>query len=313
MQLELAFYGPYSVRTTIDRYMLRQSEDLAEGTMDDYRERRTWVFREIGENRDIRSITYDFLDALVRKNRGILRNTTVKRRLIFLVAAMKFARTRGLDVRIPELPRLKNDGMPRTSLHTVDQWQIYRTYLPKGPFRRFYDLGFWTLHHTQDLFSMQRWMLDPDKPVLDESGKEIARGMFWRRNQKNRRCEPCWINMQPEFALLSRELLSEVPPLREAPIVGRLWNLRRTLHMAADRATADGYDIPRVSPIDLRRSGASMLTGRGYPVEYARIVLGHQGETSRIQGGISTRPSIATTHYLRPTPALIARGVPEPA
>lgn len=306
MQLELSYWGPTTLRGAIADFMARRTDDLAEATIVDYRERAAWLLRELGELTPIASLTFGFLDDFARRFRGVIRNVTVKKRLVFLRAVLKYAHARGLLEHVPALPRLKNDGEARTTLHTVEQWQVFRSYVPPGRFRKFYDLGFWTLHHTHDLFSMERWMLAPDRPYHDEAGNELGRGCFWRRNHKNRRCQGCWVPMQPELKLLARDILFDVPAIVIQPIIGRLWNVRRTLHMAADRAMADGHDIPRISPIDLRRSGASMLSGRGYPTEAVRIILGHEGGDSRTQGGESTQPSTATRHYMRPTPALLA-------
>jgi integrase len=152
--------------------------------------------------------------------------------------------------------------------------------------------------------SMERWMLEPDRIVTDEAGREIGQGAYWRRNQKYRRCVPDWIPMQPELRLAVPELLEDVGPARDALITGRVWNLKRTWDMAADRATAEGHEIPRVTPTDLRRGGASMLSGRGYSVEAIRIALGHAAGGGAIMGGPSSRPSVATRHYLWSTPGL---------
>lgn len=308
-QLELHFLGSLSLRAALDDYFARNTEGLAEATVQEYKERAGWLLRELGEGARIDRIDYDVLDSIVRRYSATLAHVTIKRRLVFLRAVLKFAQTRGLIEKVPALPKLRDDSSPRTVIHTVEQWGIFRSYLPPGPFRRIYDLGFWTGHHTSDLFTMTRSMLDRDRPFFDESGREIWRGGFLRRNHKNRRCQPAWMNMQPELRLLVPELLADSGKV-DGLITGSLWNVRRTFHMAADRATSDGLSVPRCSPIDLRRSCASMLVGRGYPPEYVRQLLGHAGEDSWTQGGRTTRPTTASRHYMQMTPALMSRGIP---
>jgi hypothetical protein len=311
VQLELAFSAGRDLRGAIADFMARMTDGLADGTLDDYRERSLWLLREFGEGTDIAAIDYDAIVAVVDRCRGTLKNTTMKKRLTFLVAVLKLAKKRKRLGELPDLPRLVDDSEPGHKLHTVADWNVMRTFLPSGPWRRLYDLAFWTGHHNIDLFSMQRWMLDLEREIQDEAGNVIARGAFWRRNKKVRKCKPIFVNMQPELAMACREWIDEVPSNPKALVVGKLWNTRRTLHMAADRAVAAGHEnITRISLRDLRRSFASMLTGRGYPGEYVRIMLGHEGANSRAQGGESTRPSIATRHYFRATPALISLGVP---
>jgi hypothetical protein len=291
------------------------TEGLAEATITDYWERATWLLQEFGEATDIAEITYDRMEAVWRKWRGVIRNVTVKKRFIVLMAALKLAHARGRLDRVPTPPDLKHDGQARTTVHTVAQWEAFREFMPPGRYRDIYDLGVWTGHHISDLFTLERWHLDPDKPVLDERGKEVARGMFWRRNAKNasgqRKVEPIWVPMEPELALLSRDILARTPPLKNALVVGKTWNVRRTLHMAADRAAAAGYEIPRCSPNDLRRSYSSMLIGRGYHAQYVRIALGHQGEFAA-DGKRVLRPTTADRHYFQVTPALLSQRPAEP-
>lgn len=318
MQLDLSFWGPRTLRGAINDYMAMCSDGLAEGTVIEYRERASWLIRELGESTALDKITYDVLYACVRRNAEVLAQITMRRRFQFLLWVLRFAHGRGLLDRVPMLPKLRNDGKAISRLHTVAEWEVFRRYLPAGPFRKFYDLAFWTLQHGPDLMSMERWMLDPGRVVLDEAGHELARGAYWRRNQKNNnpatkrsRCEPCWVPCQPELARLIPELLEGVPERRDGLIVGKLWNLQRTLNMAQNRAVADGHDIGRITPRDLRRSGASMLVARGYLPEAVRIILGHTGQfrapgegeaLSRLAGATT----VATKHYFHATPQLFA-------
>lgn len=291
MQTELAFWGPRSLRGAIADYMARRTEDLADGTLDDYEERARWLLRELGELTPIDRIGLAGLEDLARRHRGVLANVTIARRFKFLRQVLQYAHDRDLLERVPPLPRLKSDGVARQTFHTVEQWRVYRTYLPPGPFRRFYDLGFWTGGHRSDLFRFQRGYLRP--------------GEFWRVNTKNRRCVPVWFPAEPELEALREEFGGGAR--LDSPICGRLWNLRRTLHAASHRAAAEGVDIPPVAPIDLRRSFATMLTARGYPTEYVRLALGHEGEYTAGAGRLAARPSTLHRHYLRPSPELLRR------
>lgn len=320
VQLDLPFSDGGSLHATIQAYLSRQVDGLADATISDYQERAKWLLAELGPDTPIAAITFDVLERLANRWRGVLRNVTVKRRIVFLRAAMRLAVSRGYLDKVPAIPRLRDDGQPRAQLHTVGQWEVFRTYLPPGPHRRFYDLGFWTGMHTSDLFTMRRCDLDPDRPVVDDFGAEVARGMYLRRNSKNRRSEPTWIPLQPEAIMAAREILAETPPLEGALLVGTIWNLRRHFHAAASRCQVDGTetgdeflrDMPAVSPIDLRRSYASMLSARHWPLELIRIALGHEGQDSRTQGGRTSKPTIALRHYMRPTPALIVQGAIRP-
>jgi integrase len=216
---------------------------------------------------------------------------TVSKRINFLRWCLAYAHDRGLAPQPPRCPRLRNDGQVRAGLHTVAQWELFRQHVPPGRFRKLYDIGFWTGQHMPDVMSMTRAMLTADS--------------FYRRNQKYRRCVAGWMPLQPEAALIVRELLEDVGPAPEALIAGRAWNLKRTWDMAADRAVAAGLDVPRVTPTDLRRSCASMLTARGWDLQAVRIFLGHATSDGRVMGGKGEmRPTVAERHYIMGTPGL---------
>jgi hypothetical protein len=316
VQLDLPLWSKTSLKRAIADYMLCNGEGLADGTLNDYAERATWLLRTFGENAALDSFTFDLLFATARKSREVLADITIKRRFDFLRWVLEFAAGRDIIAKVPMFPKLRGGGHTISKMHTVGEAEVFRRYLPPGPFRKVYDLCFWTLQHVPDVMSMQRWMLDVDRPVLDERGVEVARGCFWRRNQKNnnprkerRPCEPIWIPMQPELKLLIAELLDGVPSRRDAPIAGKLWNLQRTFNAAHCRAVSDGHAMPRPTPNDLRRSGASMLVARGYPEEAVRMILGHTGvfrapgpgESLQKLAGYSTT---ATRHYLFAAPGL---------
>lgn len=305
VQLLLPLDPPTALHRVLADYLNRHAPDLAEGTVADYQERARWLLRELGENTPIETLNYAALERLADRCSGVIRNVTIKKRIEFLRWCIRYAHKRGLVPGVPECPKLRNDGQVKRDIHTVGQWETFRQHLPAGRFRKIYDLGFWTLQHMPDVFSMERWMIDADRVVTDERGNELARGAFWRRNQKYRRCIDCWIPMQPELRLIVPELLEDVGPARDALVVGRVWNLKRTLDMAADRAVAAGLDVTRITPTGLRRSGASMLTGRGWPLEAVRIALGHASSGGRIIGGDErARPTTAERHYMLPTPGL---------
>lgn len=166
-----------------------------------------------------------------------------------------------------------------------------------------------------NLFKLRREDLDLYRPVKDGAGNTVATGMYQRHSQKNG-VPPVWLPFQPEAAIVAREMLIDVPGPGPTLLVGKLWNVRRTFHAAADRAIADGHlDMPKVSPNDLRRSFASMLEGRGYLPGFIRISLGHKGAVpsdSSITGRLAARATVLETNYLRATPALVSSGVSRP-
>jgi integrase len=313
VQLDLPFWGGRTLQGAGNVYLANCTDGLSDATLKEYGERLDWLVRELGELTPLEDITFVRLEGLCRRFRGVLRNVTVKKRLTFLLMVMKHARARGeFTGQVPELPRLKKDSESRDVLHTVEQWKAFREFLAPGRFRDLYDLAFWTGQHKADLRSMKAWMLDVDRPVHNEKGEEVGRGMWLRRNQKNQ-VEPVWLPMEPELVVIARQLLA-ARPLRDDLLVGEFWNDRRTFHQAADRAVAAGYEIPRCSLTDLRRSFASMLIGRERPLEYVRLALGHKGAMadafiSGARGPMAVRPNVATTHYIRSTPALAAQGV----
>lgn len=311
--MELAFWGGRTLRGAINTYLAQCTDGLSDATLKEYGERGDWLVRELGELMPLTDITFVRLEGLCRRFRGVLANETMKKRLRFLLLVLKYAHTRGdLVEEPPPIPRLKKDTAPRDVVHTVEQWKAFREFIPPGRFRDFYDLAFWTGQHTADLETMKVWMLDLDRPVRDEKGEEVGRGMWLRRNQKND-VEPVWLPMEPELVVIARQLLAR-GQLADNLVLGKGWNYRRYFHMAADRAAAAGYEIPRCSPIDLRRSFGSMLIGRERPLEYVRLALGHKGVmapafVAERAGPMAQRPNVATTHYIRVTPALASQGV----
>lgn len=304
MQLELAWYPPNSVRAVMADYLAMKSEAITEETRDDdYAYRVFWLNQVLGETTSVDRVTFAVLEQAARSARGVLRDVTIKRRLRFYLAAVRYAAQRGLIAKekIPDLPPwLKEDGVKCTDYYTVAQYQAFRLALPPGRMRRFADLGMWTAMHTLDLAATERWMLQPDH---DWEGTE-TKGAWWRRNRKNRRCQPCWIPMERELRELAVEWLAERGDPK-ALVVGPVNNLRRTFQFAAHRA-----DVAAIRPnLGLRASHATLLMAREYPYEYVRQVLGHEGQVGPAKDGgpgISTaRPSTLTRHYMRPSPELL--------
>lgn len=307
MQLELSFWPRESLRSVLHDFLATQCDDLAEATRADYGERARWLTMVLGEGLDARRIDFSMLENVARrwgpKGEG-LKNVTIKRRLIFLRACLKYAQARGILVTLPMLPTkaLRDDGERRKAFHTPEQFAVFREQIVPGARRWFCDLGFWTGHHSSDLFTMTCDMFELDEPFEDASGEAIALGRYLRRNHKNPRCQPLWLPLEPEARAALIEIRDGMGSgwRKGAPITGRVWGIHRTMRAAADRA-----ELPRVSPIDLRRSFASMLIARGYPAEYVRHALGHEGENSRTQGGESKRPTTASRHYMQFSPDLV--------
>jgi hypothetical protein len=311
VQLELAFHGRFSLRAVIGEHMSRSTVGLREATIRDYSERAEWILREFGESTDARELRLRDLEHVADKWRGIIRNVTIKKRLTFLRAALKLAYEDDVIGKVPALPRLQGDGQRKEGFHTVEQWRVFREYLTPGPYRRFYDLAFWTGHRTADVFNTRRVNIDPEMPIVDNNGEVAAVGAFYRRTQKTikHRVPETWVPAQPELVELMREWLAE-PGLSADPIVRPVTHMGKAFKVAAGRAIADGHNVPEaLSPNDLRRSFASMLNERGYDPFQVQHFLGHKGTPPTGWSPslpLAQRATIASTHYLRPTPTMMA-------
>jgi len=312
MQLELAWYPPGCVRAVLADYLAMRADGITAETRDeDYRWRVAWLLDVLGEITPAAEVDYNRLERAARRDRGVLRDVTIRRRLSFWLAAVRYAGQRGLLPKdaIPEMPPwLRDDGRRGTDFYTMAQFAEFRLALPPGRFRRFAELGFWTGMHTVDICATAREHLDPGH-VYDGTER---RGRWLRRNHKNlrvrgrqSRVEPCWVPAEPELSELAAEWLSE----RGEPtalVVGKLNNLRRTFHEAAARV-----GLPPIRPnLGLRASHASLLLSRGYSYEYVRIVLGHVGEVQAHQVGdhlrlSAVKHSTTLSHYMRPSPDVL--------
>lgn len=313
MQLDLSLWPRNCVRSVLADYVAMKSENLASETVDDdYRWRTAWLVAVLGEATPAETVTFAVLEGVARGARGVIRDVTIKRRLVFWRAAVKYAAMRDVVPRgcVPELPPwLRDDSARCTDYYTPHQFTAFRMALPPGPFRRYGDLGMWTGMHRRDLFDMTRGHLDPGYEWLDDAGNVLERGRWWRRNHKTRRCVACWVPMEPELRELAVEWLRE-PGHPDQRLVGVLNNVRRVFHAAATRA-----DLPPIRPnLGLRASHATMLMARDHSYEYVRQILGHEGEVSgsaRADGSIAAtvgqKSSILSRHYLRPSPELFTR------
>lgn len=101
VQMDLPFFGPRSVRATLDYFMVVQTDGCAEDTLNDYQDRVTWLLREFGETTDIQSIGFDDLQRIVGRWKGVIRNVTIKRRLALFRRALRLAHQRGLLASVP--------------------------------------------------------------------------------------------------------------------------------------------------------------------------------------------------------------------
>ena len=298
MQLELRLWPRDCLVAAIDDYLTTQCDGVADGTIDDYRIRAGWLLKTLGPRTPLRSITFDTLEAMARKHgpagSGLL-YATIGQRIKFLRWCMQLAAKRKLIAKddVPERPKLPKDVVRKKPVPGLAEYREMRMALAPGRFRWLADLFYWTGHHNHDAWSFEWWMLEPEYVWADDSGAELAKGRYWRRNHKNRRCEPCWFPMESEFRDCVLELFDANPArIPNRLITGRVWNLKRTFDAASDRA-----GLPRYTPIRFRAGFARMIIARRGR-EYARLAMGHEGVDSQIQGGRSARPAILERHYL---------------
>lgn len=312
MQLELRWFAPGSVRAVLTDYLAMRSENITAETREhDYRVRAEWLLDVLGEATLATDIDYVRMEAAARRDRDVLRDVTIRKRLAFWRSAVDYAAMRRvvpLDA-VPQLPPwLRDDGRRGTDFYTLGQFQEFRLALPPGRFRRFADLCFWSAMHTVDIAQTARRHLEPDH-VWD--GTE-ARGRWWRRNHKNlrvrgkqARIQPCWVPMEPELRELAAEWLAE-PGHPDQLLLGPMNNVRRTFVAAAERANLN----PVRANLGLRASHSSLLLARGYSYEYVRIVLGHVGEVQARQVGEhlvarAVKHGTTLSHYMRPSPDIM--------
>lgn len=300
MQLELRFWPRDWLWSAIADYLAsREMLGVSEGTMDDYQIRAGWLLRVLGERTPLTGITYEQLEELARKHgpdgSGELLYATIAQRYKFLRQVMKYATKRRVVAKADLVERvdLPRDVVRKKPVPTVAQFREFRMATPPGRFRWLEDFFFWTGHHNHDAWTLEWWMLEPDFEWKDEAGQVLRLGRYWRRNHKNRRCEACWFPMEPEFREAVLELFAAHPERVGSRLVtGRVWNLKRTMDAASDRA-----GLPRFTPIRLRAGFARMSRSR-HEREYVRLAMGHEGIDSITEGGRSVRPAVLERHYL---------------
>lgn len=313
MQLELSLWPRGTLRACLTDYIAAVIHRLAPATLGDYQDRADWLCAQFGNARSIRELDFAAFETLVKEHgprgRGLMM-VTLRKRLRMLRAALSYAHDHGLVDRVPRLPpQLYDDGKRGTDFYTVDQFALFAAAIPEGPGRRFHELGFWTGLHSFDVRRYERQWLDPDYAWLGDDGAIVGRGRYWRVNHKNRRCVGVWLPMEPEFRALALRWLEENPHWQDTSrVVGRVWPRQTGAKAAAE--TGLHYVTPNTG---MRRSFATMLASRDYPPEYIRQALGHEGEAwiDRQHGAApsvkTTRPTTATSHYLRPSPDMIRR------
>lgn len=312
MQLELPLYPTNSLKAAVDAYLMERAEYIAEATVTDYGERARWLYRAFGgEMRKLDTIKYDDLRRAERewgpRGKGLML-CTVRKRIVFLLAVMKLAAARGImrSDAVPPLPQIASDSRRKERFLTLTEYQQLRLALTDR-MRALVDCAFWTLSHRFDLWTMQRWMLDPGYTWLDGDGKAVWTGRWWRRNHKNKRCVPCWIPAEKEFLPIMRVILAE-PGSRDGLVVGRVASYAKALHVACDRC-----EIPPCSLMSMRHSGATLLMERtGANYEFVRLVLGHEGAVSASSDGRyrgTQDPTVLTRHYLHASPDSLLSGV----
>jgi integrase len=309
-QLELGFWPRGCVRQVLLDYLDMRWPAIVEETQIDYTCRLEWLCEVLGPSTLADTVTFVVLERVAREARQELADRTIRMRFQFWAAAVEYATQREIVLRgRPTLPPwLSGATKKMDDFYTLSQYAQFRLGLPPNEVRAFADLGFWTGMHTKDLEQTERWMLQPDH-VWEGTDR---RGRFWRRNTKSsKRIDPTWVPMEPELRELALGWLSKRGD-RTARICGVVNNKRKFYTLAAERA-----ELPNIRPnLGLRASHSTLLLARGYSYEYVRLVLGHRGEIRGVDrpdapgpdGGprparaVTTRPSVLSGHYLRPSP-----------
>jgi hypothetical protein len=308
-QLDLCLWERGTVQEVLAAYF-GSLVGLSEHTISDYRTREGWLLRVLGPWTRIESINVETLARLARKHGpdgdGSLMYVTIAKRFDYLRAACEYAAARKAIKRddVPSLPKLPDDGKRLQRALTLVEFKQLCLALPDR-FRRFATLGYFSGHHSLDLFTMTHGMIEPDHVWVDEKGEELWRGRIWRRNHKVPDCAAAWVPIEPELRAAALDW-KRSQPLPDDPVVGKLWALKKAFDHACDHA-----GIERATPNrDLRRSFASMLSARGYGAEMIRHQLGHLGQPQFDEAGNYQRggkSSITLRHYMRATDDLIVR------
>ena len=306
LQLELPFWPRGTLREALCSY-LGHIDDLAEATYADYGTRIGWLLLAFGEQTALQKITLETVERVIREwgphGRGLMM-VTLKKRLTFLRAAMKYAAARRVisrDEILPEL-KIKDDGKRGRRVLQMGEFRQLRLALCGG-FRRFAEIGQLTGFHTWDIEHATRGMFEPFFQWTDTDGTVLREGRYRRKNHKTRQCEDAWLPMEAELREYAIEWAKEGGGA-ESLLVGHMWAKTKAFQAASDRVGID-----RVKPNqDLRRSFASLLASRGYSREYIRQAQGHIGAPQIDDDGTymgAAKPTVDDKHYVRLTNEMI--------
>lgn len=304
LQLELPKIGEGRLRESIRWLLEHECDGVRAETMErDYRFRAEWCLRTFGDCK-LETLVgrrgYELMRKVIQDEKESetgMKNVSIKKRLQFLLRVLSVAANRELVDRskIPEMPQLANDGVPKNAFHTYDQYKRFRSALPTPRHRIYTDLGFWTGMRREDLESTLKEWVDPYRPFTDEKGKTISIGCFWVRNHKRRDFGSYWIPMEEEFRRCVKEFYESFPLAASDLVTGKFSKPARWMDPAAQRS-----GTPRITPHCWRRSRQTYLESRGVAHSDILYALG------------ASSIGVAKTHYLRPTPATLRRITAKP-
>lgn len=304
MQLELPKIGEGRLRESIRWLLDHECDGITEETRErDYRFRAEWCLKTFGDCR-LEELTgragYERLRKVIQENKENekgSKNVTIKKKLEFLLRVLKFAANRELieRSRIPELPQLANDGVPKNAFHTYDQYKRFRAALPTPRHRIYSDVGWWTGMRREDLETTIKEWVDPWRPFTDERGKTISIGCFWLRNTKRRNFTPYWVPMDEEFKRCVKEFYEAFPMAASDLITGKFSKPARWMDPASLRS-----GTPRITPHCWRRSRQTYLESKGVALSDIAYAVG------------AASTGVMKAHYLRPTPSTLRRLITAP-
>jgi integrase len=314
MQLELPKVGEGRLRESINWVLQYELEGVREITrVNDYQVRAAWCLKTFGDcllsdlcGRAGYERMRKIADEEARREGGMKR-ISLKKRFQFLIRVLKVAANREFVERgrIPEMPHLENDGVPRQAYHTYQHYRLFRAVLPSLRHRVYYDLGWWTGMRREDLEATRKEDVDPWRPFLDDKGQQLAMGSYRVRNHKRRKFVPYWIPMEKEFRRCMVEFYDQVPMSAEDLITGKFSKPQRWMDPASVRA-----GVPRISPHSFRHSRASYLDSIGVHPEDARFALG--ASSVKIIREVYQHPSPGTLARLIPAPPPLDDDIPPP-
>lgn len=314
-QLALCLWPQNTVRGCLDAYLHVVAPKLAHATLGDYQDRADWLARVLGDSTPLKQVTYQTIERMIASHGPPrLKLVTLRKRIRMFRAALLLQYDRSNVEKVWRMPRqLHDDGQRGQDFYTVSEYQRFREQVPEGRYRRFFDLGFWTGHHSHDVRRTARAMLDPRHVWKDGAGEALATGAYVRRNHKNRRCVETLFPMEPEFQVIVTGWLADHPEWSDrSSIIGKIFGVSKAAKQAADRSGLH-YVTPNRG---LRRSFATMLASRGYDSEYVRQAMAHEGrvviqrEDENSSPRVHThRPTMDTAHYLRPSTELLTGAI----